>query len=296
MALVAPSAPTDLREALASFLIEEELGRGGMGTAYRALDAETGETRCLKVLRPGLAYDEDFVGRLAQEAISMAQLDHPGIVRFHRIGREGHFYYLVLEYVEGQDLGRLIDASSRLEVGRVVRFGVEVCRALEYAHARNVIHRDIKPSNLLVDARDHVRLTDFGLARILDVRKKRITDTGTILGSVRFSAPELFEDAKRAGPLADQYSLASTIYFALTGQFPVPGRALRDFVQGVDTRPRIPLLDRRPDVPCALSEGLERALAKDPAERFPAIAEFRGAIEAFAEGGPEGAPTATVVP
>ena len=275
-------APLPIGARLGPFHIEAELGSGATGTVYRVLDGDRGEVRSLKVLRPDLALDDNFVRRLAQEAIALASLRHPNVVRFHRIGREGPFFYLLLEYVDGTDLKRLADDGPPIAPAAAAAIGVEIGLALEFAHEHGVIHRDVKPSNVLVEAGGRSRLSDFGLARAMDASGQRLTQTGMSLGSFLFSAPELIDDAKNAGPPADQYCLAATLYYALTREFPISGRNLTEIIVRLQTVDPTPLHEKRPDVPLAMSQAIARGLGRRPGARWPSVRALVRALQPFA--------------
>lgn len=272
----------EIGSAFGRFRVVEEIGEGGMGWLFRVTDSAGGGERCLKVLRPELSIDRDSVERLSQEALSLSKIEHPGIVRFHGLGREGPFFYLVLEYVAGVDLRQKIDAGPALELARVARWGTEIGRALAYAHANEVIHRDVKPSNVLVDLADRARLTDFGMARILGAPGHRLTRTGSSLGTLKFCPPELLDDAKEAGPEADQFGLAATLYYALAQDFPFAGESLLEVVRAMRSGQATPVTTARPDLPPDFGRVLGRALATDPISRYESVEAFVRELERYA--------------
>jgi serine/threonine-protein kinase len=227
--------------------------------------------------------DRENVLRLAQEALSLTRLEHPGIVRFYGLGREGPFFYLVLEYVPGVDLRQRVDTGPPVAFDRAARWGVEVGEALVFAHARDVIHRDLKPSNVLVDLGDRARLGDFGMARVLGSSGVRLTRTGSSLGTLKFCAPELLDDAKEAGPAADQFGLAATLFYTLTRDFPFAGESLLEVIRAMREGLVSPMSKNREDVPGALEAAIRVALSTDPGARYPSMEVFVRELAPFAE-------------
>ncbi len=268
-----PGAP---REGLhpgttfADHRIEAELGRGGMGVVYRARHLVLDLPRALKVLAEPLAGDERFRARFRREARLAAAVDHPGVVKVHHAGEEDGRLYISMSLVDGPDLGRLVADSGPLEPARVGRLVGQIASGLEAAHAAGLIHRDIKPSNVVLEQRsgsENAVITDFGLARILDDRSG-MTLSGDFLGSVDFAAPEQIEGSS-ADARTDVYSLGALAYFLLTGTAPFANRSsAAKLVAHVNAeRPR-PSEAGAP-ISAAADEAVMRAMAADPAERFP---------------------------
>lgn len=195
------------------------LGAGGAGTVYRAWDRETKQPVAIKVLRAGLSENPTLHQRLVQEFRAATQLEHPNIVRALDMGNDGHISYLVFELIEGVSLGERIDKRGRLSEAEAVRIAAQIAQALHYAHLRNVIHRDVKPDNILILADGRAKLTDFGLAKDHN-NDQDLTRHASGLGTPNFMAPEQFADAKSVGARSDVYSLAATLFAAVTGRLP----------------------------------------------------------------------------
>jgi serine/threonine protein kinase len=209
------------REVLEDFEELEVIGTGGAGVVTRARERSTGEFVAIKRLRKPI----DRM-RFLQEAAAIASLDHPGIVRLHRVVGEASEegdpeapLALILELVEGSDLERLVVAGGPLPVAQALALGIEVAHALAHAHERGLVHRDVKPSNVLIDAEGRARLTDFGLALVAEAQLS-ITPTGAVLGTPSYMAPEQLGGAHEVDARADVYGLGATLYRLLTGRSP----------------------------------------------------------------------------
>jgi len=200
--------------------IVEMVGQGGMGVVYKAVQRNLGRTVALKVLSPHLSADPEFVERFTREARALASLSHPNIVGIYDSGIHDHVPYLVMEYVDGTPLRKML-ASKKLTPERVLEVIPQICDALHYAHAHGVVHRDIKPENILVDREGRVRIADFGLAKLASLDETRITRTGYVMGSPHYMAPEQFANSGRVDHRADIYSLGVVFYEMLTGEVPM---------------------------------------------------------------------------
>ncbi len=270
----------------------EPVGQGGMATVFRARRLTDGAVVAVKVLHEHYAHDREFVERFQREARAASQLRHPNIVPVLESGSDRGIHYIVMEFVEGTDLKTLLRRVGRLKPEEAVRIAVEVCKALAYAHARGIIHRDIKPQNILVTSDGAVKVTDFGIARA--ATSATITETGTVLGSVHYLAPEQAL-ANPVGPATDLYALGVVLYELLTGRLPFDGDspiaiALRH-VHDPPPPPRI--FD--PNIPPRLEGIVLRALAKSPLHRYRSAEEMRLDLEGQTETWRE-LPTVAIVP
>ncbi|MFN3486628.1 MAG: serine/threonine-protein kinase, partial [Planctomycetota bacterium] len=196
----------------------KRLGRGGMGDVYLATHAELGRTVAVKIMPPDLTRNEELVGRFRREAESAARLEHPNLVEIYDVGEDNGYHYLVMAYVEGQNLQDLVDQKGRLEPREAARIAYEVARGLQAVHAEGIVHRDIKPGNILISSSGDVKIVDFGLA--FDAEDKTtLTVAGAIMGTPWYLSPEQAE-GRRADPRSDLYSLGVCLYFMVTGQRP----------------------------------------------------------------------------
>lgn len=265
------------------FTILEEAGAGGMGTVYRARDAETGREVALKVL----ADTAGDVTRFALEAKLLSDLDHPNIVRYVAHGiAEDHHPYLAMEWLEGQSLDARLHERPMLAFDEAVRVASAIADALAHAHARGVVHRDVKPSNVLLTREGGIRLIDFGIAKseIVD----GLTRTGAAIGSVGYMSPEQ-ASAGEIDYRTDLFSLGCVLYRCLSGRPPFGGADLIGYVRSLALEEPAPLA---PAHPPRLGRLVASLLAKDPELRPRSAAEVAAELHAIGEGADELAPTA----
>ncbi len=276
-ASVAPRVP--------GYELVELLGKGGMGEVWRARQTSLGRLVAVKLLPPRFARDPEFVARFDKEAQALASLSHPGVVQIIDRGQAGDHYFFAMELVPGINLREMM-AAGRLPVRDATRIGIQIARAIDYAHEMKVVHRDLKPENILVDARGHVKIADFGLAGMKgNERDIALTATAVAMGTVNYMAPEQRRDAKNVDHRADLYSLGVLLYEMFTGEVPlgrfklpsqkVPGLDVRvDEVVGalLETEP-----EARPGRANLVAEVLEQVMpssgAPAPAASLPPAAQ-----------------------
>jgi serine/threonine-protein kinase len=258
---------------LGQWIIDRELGRGGMGQVFLAHAdiASEGQARlaAVKVLAPELALDPGFLERFLREIAALQQLDHPHIVRFYEAGAQEGRHFYAMEYVEGLTFEKLLHQQGRLPWAEVLDMALQVCPALKHAHDRGIIHRDIKPSNLIRATQPEpgfVKLTDFGVAQIFATT--HLTETGAVVGTGEYLSPEQAA-GKQATRRSDLYSLGVVLYTLLTGRTPFTGKSpaelLHKHVYSQFDRPSRIV----PDLPPDMEEVVCQLLEKDP-ERRPA--------------------------
>ena len=269
------------------YRLERELGRGGMGVVYLATALADGAAVALKMVRPAVVGSTVVVDRFLREAAVLSRLDHPRIVRLRDLGSTPEGLYFAMDYVDGDDAEALLKRRrTPLPIGPAVDLACQALEAMEYAHGQGVVHRDIKPQNLLLTRAGggrELHVADFGLARLYqESTLSGLTLTGQIAGSVGYMPPEQITDFRNVRPAADLYALAASLYTLLTG------RKVYDFPEGINRQlltilqsDPVPIRDRRGDVPPALAEVIHRALARDPADRFPDAAAMRAALLPF---------------
>jgi WD40 repeat protein/serine/threonine protein kinase len=265
------------------------LGRGGMGTVYKARHTLLKRDVALKVLPAELWNDSMAVARFRREMEAVGLLDHPNIVHAHDAGEADGVHFLVMEYVAGIDLDRLVRRKGPLPVEIACSLIRQAARGLQHAHEHGLVHRDIKPSNLLVARNGQLKLLDLGLALLRGepAAGEGLTQTGQMMGTVDYMAPEQAFDTHRVDIHADLYSLGCTLYHLLAGHPPYHGpgyqSAMRKLLAHAQ-EPAPPIQELRPDVPMALAAVLDRLLAKAPADRYATPAELVAALKPFSAG------------
>jgi hypothetical protein len=260
--------------------IEGVLGRGGMGVIYRATELRLGRPVALKLIATEQAYDPDVRERFEREARMTASIEHPNVVPVYAAGEEDGHLYLVMRYVPGTDLHALLRRDGRLPPARAATLVAQVGDALDAAHAAGLVHRDVKPANILI-AGEHAYLSDFGITRVQS-QETRITDSGNWIGTVDFMAPEHLR-GEPTDARADVYALGCVLFTALTGLPPFR----RDTVPATITahlHDPAPRPSDTPGVPAAFDSVLARALAKEPADRYPSAGDLGRAARAAAAG------------
>jgi eukaryotic-like serine/threonine-protein kinase len=258
--------------------LEEVVGHGGMSTVYKAHDSLLERNVALKILHQQYNEDEDFVERFKREARSVAQLQHPNIVTVIDRGEEDGRQYIVFEYIDGENLKELVVRKGRLDVREALEIALEIARGLGFAHDHGLVHRDVKPQNVLLNGDGGAKVTDFGIARSLDV-DRGVTQTGTVLGTSNYIAPEQ-ASGQPVDAHTDVYSLGIVLYEMLTGELPFPGENFVAVAMKHIQEPSPSVLDVRGDVPLRVAEMIDRALEKDPEQRFPTMDAFADEIEA----------------
>ncbi|MGW0392745.1 serine/threonine-protein kinase [Streptomyces sp. NPDC003042] len=275
--------PTDLQgKQIAGYLVESEIGRGGMAVVYRARDLRLDRTVALKLLAPELARNDTFRRRFAHESKVAAAIDHPHIVPVFEAGEAEGLLFIAMRYVAGQDLRAMLDRTGPLPVATATRIAGQVASALDAAHAHDLVHRDVKPGNILVaqgtdsDHPEHVYLTDFGLTK-KSLSLTGFTSVGQFVGTLDYVAPEQIA-GKPVDGRCDVYSLGCVVYETLVGGPPFQ----RDedmallWAHQYDLPP--PASSRRAGLPIGVDEVLEKALAKAPEDRWGSCLEFTRAL------------------
>ncbi len=264
------------------YRIIDQLGQGGMATVYRAYDANLDRYVAIKVLHQAFKEDPNFLARFKREAQIVARLRHPHIVAVHGFDEHDGQPYLVMEFIAGETLkGRL--NRQRLTLQETAQLMLDVGDALTYAHEQGVLHRDIKPSNILVDVQGIPYLTDFGLARMVEAGESTLSQD-MLLGTPQYISPEQAQGVKNLSPATDIYSLGIVLYQLVVGRVPFNADTPYAIVHDHIYRP-LPIPSQvNPDVPAEIEHVLLRALAKDPADRYPTasamVADFQAAVEA----------------
>jgi serine/threonine-protein kinase len=267
-----------LTTALADrYRIERELGAGGMATVYLAQDLKHDRKVAVKVLRPELAAVLG-AGRFLAEIRVTAKLQHPNLLPLFDSGEAGGFLYYVMPYVEGETLRARLERERQLPVDETVRLVTLLANALDYAHAHGVIHRDMKPENILLQAGQPV-IADFGIAlAVAHAGGSRVTETGLSLGTPHYMSPEQAAGDRELDARSDQYALGAVTYEMLTGEPPHTGPTAQAIIARLMTEKPRSVRATRPGVPVAMDLAIGRALAKQPADRFPTCGALARAL------------------
>ncbi len=268
-------------DVLGGCYVEEVIGRGGMGVVYRALQLDLRRPVALKVIAADRAGDADFRGRFERESLMAAAIDHPNIVPVYAAGEEGGALFLVMRFVPGSDLHAVIRSDHHVPPPRAAAIVAQIAAALDAAHAAGLVHRDVKPANVLLSAaEDHAYLSDFGLTRRIDPQHP-ITDSGQWLGTVDFASPEQLSGGS-VDARSDVYSLGCVLHAALTGSAPFPrGTVPATLLAHLHDAPPRP---SAAGAPAHFDRVVARALAKNPADRYPSAGDLGRAALAAARG------------
>jgi serine/threonine protein kinase len=266
----------------AGYRIEEMAARGGMGVVYRAIQLRLERTVALKLVTPALARDASFRARFRREWMIAASIDHPNVIPVYEAGEDEGVLFIAMRWVEGTNLREVIDDRGALEPSQAAHLVSQVASALDAAHQRDLIHRDIKPANILITGQDHVYLSDFGLTKHAS-SISGLTRTGQWVGTVDYTAPEQIEGAP-VSPRTDVYSLGCVLFEALTGRTPYKRDNELAALWAHMYTPPPSVLELSPDISARLDGVVQRAMAKDPAERYASAGELgRAALAAVHE-------------
>lgn len=249
---------------IGQYRLQHLLGKGGMGSVYKAVHTQLSRDVAIKILPPDLARDPEFVKRFKREAMALAKLQHANIVAVHDMGVQGEIYYFVMEFIDGVNL-RVLMHEKRLTPEQALVVVPKLCEALEYAHNRGIVHRDIKPENIMLDREGTPKIADFGLAKILrgDSQAHGLTQTNIVMGTLDYMAPEQREAARAVDHRVDIYSMGVVLYEMLTGEVPI----------GKFDPP-----SRRAGVDLRLDDIVLKALEKDPDRRYQRATHLGGDV------------------
>ncbi len=252
------------------------LGRGGMGAVYKARDKELDRFVALKLIRPELARNPEMLGRFKQELILARQVTHKNVIRIFDLGQSNGIKFITMDFVEGQDLRALLRERGKLPPAEAAKIMLQICRALEAAHAEHVIHRDLKPQNIMLDKKGRVYVMDFGIAR--SARVLGMTQTGALIGTPEYMSPEQAR-GETLDQRSDIFSLGVIFYEILTGKGPYPSDTPLATLWKRMQEPVTPPLKLEPGLPPALNEIVVKALAIEPEKRFASAREMAHQLE-----------------
>ncbi len=266
---------------VAGYEIHRLLGRGGFGAVYEASRPDGSARVALKVLHASVSGHEEVVARFVREAKAVARLKHPNIVGAIEVGDDEGRPYLAMELLEGEALGELLTRESKLPLARALAVIIPIMAAMRAVHARGIVHRDLKPDNIFL-ARDAAgatrpKILDFGFAKMAEPGMQ-LTGQDTAIGTPNFMSPEQLLSPRGVDPKSDQWALGVLLYFMLTGVKPFAAPTLADTLKNVLRSEPKPLGELVADVPPDFAKALDRALRKQPDERFPSVHDFAEAI------------------
>ncbi|MCY4525370.1 MAG: protein kinase [Anaerolineaceae bacterium] len=243
-----------------------QLGSGGMAVIYKALDQRLARVVAVKVLRPSLTSDPGFVKRFRNEARSVARLAHPNIVTVHDVGSDRNTHFMVMEFIEGQDLKKIVRSKGLLPVDEALELAIQICAGIGFAHRSGFVHADVKSQNILMTSDNKVKVADFGIAQALSdtlpARQQQI-----VWGSPHYYSPEQARGL-RPTPAADVYSIGVVMFEMLTGELPYAGDSPQELAQA-HVNKRVPhVIDVNAAVPENISKIIHRVMQKEPTARF----------------------------
>ena len=263
------------------YRLVEQIGVGGMAIVYRAIDQRTGHNVAVKVLRPEFNQDVEFVSRFQREAEAASKMTHHNIVNLLDVGMDGENRYLVMEYVQGKTLKELIKEKGRLSPAVAAQITIRILSALQHAHQNGIIHRDIKPQNILVHADGHIKVADFGIARMAN--SSTLTRGDSVMGSVHYFSPEQ-ASGQAANATSDLYSVGVVMYEMLTGRVPFDGDSpVAVAMQHLHARPA-PIENFAPESPAAINHVCLMAMEKKPQYRYQSAREMATELRMALEG------------
>ena len=267
---------------LGNYVLMEKIGAGGMGQVFKAHHRRMDRLVAVKLLPSAMTRDKAAIARFEREAKAVARISHPNIVAAYDADQSNGVHFLVMEFIQGSDLAQLIKKGGPFSVEKAIACVLQVARGLEAAHAAGLIHRDIKPANLLMDAAGTVKILDMGLARLDQPETaalSELTDTGSVMGTVDFMAPEQAIDSKAADARADIYSLGCVLHYLLTARTPYEGTSLMNRLLAHREQPIPTLRSSRPDVSEGLDALFKKMLAKTVGDRYQSMSEVRLDLE-----------------
>ena len=259
-------------DQLDHYRIEALVARSGMASIFRATDLRDGRQVAIKVPHPEMESDPVFFERFEREQEIGAKLDHPGVMKVFTDGDRSQVY-MVMEWVDGQLLRQIMNEQRKFPIERAVRIALAICDALDYIHSKGVVHRDLKPENIMVDAQDHIKLIDFGIAANVGSRRITFTKLSNTMGTPDYISPEQVR-GKRGDARSDLYALGVMLYEMLTGKVPFTGPNAFVIMNDRLLNNPVPPREIDPAISPQLQEIIYRALEREPRNRYASAREF----------------------
>ena len=277
-----PPPVEEIARLFPQFEILGFIGKGGMGAVYKVRQPSLDRVVALKILPPAVASDPGFAERFNREARALARLNHPNIVAVHDFGKVGALHYLLMEFVDGTNL-REVERAGKLAPEQALAIVPQICEALQFAHNEGIVHRDIKPENILLDKKGRVKITDFGIAKMVGaaVAEGQLTGAQDVVGTPHYMAPEQVEQPQTVDHRADIYSLGVVFYEMLTGELPLGKFAAPSKKAQMDAR---------------LDDVVLHTLEKEPERRYQQASQVKTDVEAITSNPAGSAPRATAPP
>jgi len=263
------------------FRLIQQIGSGGMAVIYKAQDLTLGRIVAIKILRPSLTTDPAFAARFRNEARSVANLQHPNIVTVYDFALHESPQYLVMEYIDGQDLKRVIKTEGQIAIERALNFAIQICAGIGFAHRAGIVHADIKPQNVLMTRDEIPKVTDFGIAQALSTAQAGERQS-VVWGSPHYFSPEQAR-GERPTPASDVYSIGVVMFEMLTGRTPFTGKDQRELAMAHLQAPVPMVSEVLPNVPNSLNQFIFKAMSKDPNQRYRTGDQFGNVLKSFQE-------------
>lgn len=268
------------------YRLEQQYGAGGMSVVYRAFDPLLGRMVAIKILRPSLTGDESFLARFRSEARNVANLNHPNIVTVYDVGQEGEAHYIVMEFIDGKDLKKLIKENGALPADRALNIAIQICKGIGFAHRSGLVHADVKPQNVLLAAQtpqskgDIVKVTDFGIAQAFSGQTQPGERQAVVWGSPHYFAPEQARGEKPS-PASDVYAIGVVLFEMLTGKLPYNGANQQELALAHLNAPIPRVTDVNPSIPEALVEIVYKTMSKEPMQRYSMAGQLESVLETY---------------